>query len=405
MPNLQDLTGGLKSASDLSVEQVRIRYTDAPVVQCQSGQRVLIRFPKIQGKFLNLESINFNLTLNLTGSDTQMDAYSILSLFSRVRVLSSSNVLCDTQDIGLLSTILIHSQTNFNVLNSQARVNQGLFASTTEAKSAAVSGRRYSFKFPPGSILNTSCLLPLYKLSGYFQVELYLQDGKKILSSATNNPAASCAIQDVQVICEYLSSPSLISYFDTHSLSFHVDNFSHRYQTTADAKTVLRLPSAFTSLSKIIIAFRNQSVVDSTSALSTVDRQQSMVPYSDIESFNLYCNNMPFFSESITYVTTELWNETIKALPQIQNSSYYTNVNASQQVGGSGPIAISLGSAPSKFQEQIVSGIKTSSHVSDIYAVITWRSGSSYANYAASVFLQNDSRIFVDGNNALCMEF
>ncbi len=145
------------------------------------------------------------------------------------------------------------------------------------------------------------------------------------------------------------------------------------------------MPSSFTSLSKIIIAFRNQSVVDSMTSLNIADRQQSTIPYSDIVDFQIYCNNIPFFSEALTYTSTELWNETLKALPQIQNSSYFTNVNATQQVGGSGPICISLGSAPQKFADSIISGIKTSSHVSDIYAVISWRGASSFSTYAARV--------------------
>ena len=115
-PNLPELVGYQKNQSDLQVEQVRIRYSDTHVIQGQSGQRIMMRFPKIQGKFLNLSTINFNLTLNLAGSDTQMDVYSISSLFSRVRVLSSSNVLCDIQDFGLLSTTLLQADSNFNQL-------------------------------------------------------------------------------------------------------------------------------------------------------------------------------------------------------------------------------------------------------------------------------------------------
>jgi hypothetical protein len=404
-PNIQELTGSLKGFSDLSSESVRIRYSDAQNISGTSGQRILMRFPKIQGKFLNLSTIFFNLTLNLTGSDTQLDAYSISSLFSRVRVLSSSNVLCDIQDFNLLSTILAQAQTNVSMLNAQTRGNRGLFASSTEAKTAAaVAGKRYSFQFPEG-ILNTSCLLPLYKLSGYFQVELYLADGKKVLSSATNNASAAYSVSDVQILCEYLSSPSLVQFYDSNPLSFHIPNYSHRYQTTADARSVLRMPSSVTSLSKIIIVFRNQSVVDSTTSLNVADRAQSMVPYSDIIDFQLFCNQQPFFSEAITYTGVELWNETQKAIPGIENSSYFTNANLSQQVGGSGPLAISLVSAPQKFVDAIISGIKTSSHSSDIYANIGWRAASSFSTYAATVFLVNDSKIFVDNNNSLCMEF
>ena len=141
--------------------------------------------------------------------------------------------------------------------------------------------------------------------------------------------------------------------------------------------------------------------------VSTADRQQSLIVYSDIPELQLYSNNSNLWSESIVNanVQTELWNETLKSFPQIEKSRFYTDVTVSRQVGGSGPIGINLQSAPKAFHESLISGLKSKSHVSDLYSLISWKTGVVTTNYCATVFLANDSRVFVDSSNALQIEF
>jgi hypothetical protein len=118
---------------------------------------------------------------------------------------------------------------------------------------------------------------------------------------------------------------------------------------------------------------------------------------------------MPFFSENILAdnVTTEVFRETVKAFPAIEHSSFQNDVAISQTQLGSVPIGISLSAAPQKFHEALVSGLASKNHVSDLYAHITWKSsGVTYANYAATVFLVNDSRIYLDQNTgALAIDY
>ena len=100
--------------------------------------------------------------------------------------------------------------------------------------------------------------------------------------------SSNYTMSDIQLHSKYISSPSLASFFDVNGVSFHVDNFSHSFQEINSVKNVLRIPSAFTSLSKIMLVTRDQSKVDSTSTLSTADRQQSTISHTDLQEFQLY---------------------------------------------------------------------------------------------------------------------
>ena len=194
MPSVDELVGSVKISTDLSSEQVRIRYNESSSVIGSNGRKITLKFPKIVNRFLDLSSIRLDFTFDSTG-DSQMDAYSYSSLFQRVVVKSSSTVLLDIQDYGTLATTLSHTDTTVNT-NYNDRKTQGLFLSTTEAKTAAVSNR-VSLKFPAGTILNCSALLPLDKLSGFFSLEIYLQDPRKILFSATNDLLSTYSMTDI----------------------------------------------------------------------------------------------------------------------------------------------------------------------------------------------------------------
>ena len=156
------------------------------------------------------------------------------------------------------------AKTNVNSDNKQSRLNEGVFSNTTEASSAGSGSKGVSLCFLHGTLLNCDSLLPLDKISGHFQVEMYLQDQKKILASPTNDANVNYSISDVIVIGHYISSPTLSSYFASSGENFHVSNWSHRFQNVSDQKSVLRIPSSFTSLSKLLLLIRDQSKVDST---------------------------------------------------------------------------------------------------------------------------------------------
>jgi hypothetical protein len=226
------------------------------------------------------------------------------------------------------------------------------------------------------------------------------------LYSPTNDILATYSMSDIQLICEYIASPSLTNYYNSQPINFSVSNWTHRFQQTADTRTILRLPSSYSSLCRVMVCIRSQNVVDSLSALNQPDRQQKFMSYNYLTELQCYVNNQPFFSEPISEgrLITELWHEAKNAFPNLSNSVYYSNTAGYTQVGGCPFIAINLCSAPSKFKG-IVSGLKTSNMVSDMYITLNWSSALlSTAYLAATCFLDNDARVYQDSSGNLQIE-
>ena len=96
---------------------------------------------------------------------------------------------------------------------------------------------------------------------------------------------------------------------------------------------------------------------------------------------------------------TELYSETKKVYKHIDKSTYFTD-----PFDGI-PIGISFSAAPVQFHSQIQSGIETKSHVSDLYINLKYASNIEHASNMADVFLVNDSKIFVNSNNNLEIEY
>ena len=164
-----------------------------------------------------------------------------------------------------------------------------------------------------------------------------------------------------------------------------------------DTTNVLRIPSAFTSLKSIILLLRKQVRVDGT--VNTAKRAQNFIPWGDISSVQCFSNNRPVFSEELSYLGTELYSETKKVFLNISKSSYFFDPYDGI------PIGISFDSAPVQFHSQIKSGIETKAHVSDLYINLKYASNIEHASNMADVFLKNDSKIFVNSNNNLEIEY
>ena len=113
------------------------------------------------------------------------------------------------------------------------------------------------------------------------------------------------------------------------------------------------------------------------------------------------CNvsQITVFSEELFYLGTELYSEVKKVFLNISKSTYFTNPYDGI------PIAISFDSAPVQFHSHITSGIETKSHVSDLYINLKYNSGVEHSTNMADVFLVNDSKIFVNSNNNLEIEY
>ena len=394
MPSLEELTGRQKAASDITSKHVRVRYNEATSVSGGLGKKIILRFPKLAGQFLDLSSITLHMSVSTSG-DSVFDAYHYSSVFSRVRVLSSSQTIMDVDHFGEIATTIAQSETKVTETTASRRM-QGLFASAGEATSEATASRRACISFPKGCFLNCSGLLPVSRLNGMLTVEFYLQDPNYVLYFPDGTAGLNYFLSDIQIHCNYLSSPSLEQYYSSNPVNLHVDSYHHRFQNLTGANSILRVPSAFNSLSRIIIALRDQSRV--TAGIATQQKAQSFIPFTNLSSLQWFVANEPFYPEPIQgeRLETELYRETVRALPAIAESVYQTDPRADKLQFGSVPIAVNFDSAPTKFREAISSGIKSKSHVSDLYAQVIYSGGVATANFAADCFLVANSRIYFD---------
>jgi hypothetical protein len=400
MPSISQLTGALKQPTDISSQSVKIRYTEANSVVGSANRKIILRFPKIENQMLDLSSITLDFSVDLN-TDAYFDVPDYNAVIQRVRVLSSSNVILDISDYNLLQSQLNHGKTQ-STENSHSRNVKGLFDTVAEAKAASATTQRCSLKFPENTILNTSGLLPLSKITGSLTCEIYLEDPKKILGSATNDQISAFTLSDIQLNCTYISSQSLTNYYQNNGTEFHVENWSHRFQNVNDQKSILRVPSSFKSLCKLLVCIRSQAKVDGID-LSVANRMCSNIAYTDLASIQWFSNNTPLYSEpfELANIETELWNETLKTYSALNFSTYHTDVTTGKTVNSPG-FWVNLQSAPQQFHDELLSGLASNQHVSSIYSQITF--AVTPTNYSATVFTMNNSRVFVDGNGSLQME-
>ena len=150
----------------------------------------------------------------------------------------------------------------------------------------------------------------------------------------------------------------------------------------------------------MILLIRKQTLVDSN--VDIAKRSQSFIPWGNIASVQCFSNNRPVFSEELSYLGTELYSEVKKVYNHISRSTYFTD-----PFDNGIPIGISFSAAPVQFHESIQSGIETKSHVSDLYVNLKYNTGieHEHATNMADVFLVNDSKIFVNSNNNLEIEY
>ena len=397
MPSVETLTGSSKISSDLISEKVKIRWNEAPSIMGGNNKKIQFKLPKLVGKSIDMSSISIDFRLEASAA-TELDSWSTDSLLSRVRFVANSTVLLDIDQYSLYGTTTTHAEINQNFLSKHQRMLTANFKDEEEATNFSTQSRRVQIKFPEGCLLNCSALLPLDRLAGFCTLELYLADPNKILFSRTavTNPWYKMTV--VQFLATYLGSPSLTNYWSSAPVSFHVENISHRFQNMRDTTNILRIPSAFTSLRSMIILLRKQARVDA--GVDVAKRSQSFIVWDNIASIQVFSNNRPVFSEELTYLGTELYGETKKVYKHIDKSTYFTG-----PYDNGIPIAISFDSAPVQFHSQITSGIQTKAHVSDLYVNLKYNSGIEHATNMADVFLVNDSKIFVNSNNNLEIEY
>ena len=380
MQSIDDLVGSAKHASDLTSKSMRVRYTLASSVN--SGAYHRHTFPRMPDMFLDSRSIKMRFQLRIVSTDPLccIDAPTALSLFSRIRVLSGSQVVMDVVNNNIYTT-LDENINGSSVYESRYEKYLRGHGNLAERRAWASGEREYIFHFNRNSILNTSALLPLSKMSD-LHIELFNADGKDVLHSPAGDVSCGFVMSDLELHCNYLSSKSISAYFQTRPLAFHVQEVSHRHNNVVGMTSLLKFSSAHSSLAKIVTLLRSSD----TLAVNFAERASRSITAQSIDKYDLFINSVRLYDIPIDSVE-QMWKHVIDALPGIRRSEWFD-----QEYEGSKFLLVNnLNSAPTDFQDSILSGIKTSAHNSDTALQIQFRAVP--VNVIADSFLLADGLI------------
>ena len=375
---ISDLLGISKQNSDLYASQVKVRYTESTSVG--SGRFMRILFPKRSNDaMLDCRSIRMRFMFKMISTDVLVRPASsdIRCIINRIRVLSGSNVIHDLTEAS--SAFTLESLCNTSMYDS--KYQRKIEGNTLLDGIAQANNTEYIVNVTPkGTLLNSDVLLPLSRMSD-LSLEYYLESPNRALHSPANDTTADFSINNIEFLCDYIQSPSITNYFNTHGVKFHCSDIAHRYNAILSQEHVLRLSSSHSSLNGILNVIRTASdVTDITKQF----KYESFYSGANREKYNLLVNNQLLYEQDIDS-TQQTWKELVSLFPNVKSSVFFDGAYATTK----NVLATSTLSAPVDFRSKIISGVNTSQLNSDI----TYR---VRLIAAPAVALRSDSFLYSD---------
>ena len=211
----------------------------------------------------------------------------------------------------------------------------------------------------------------------------YLQGGV-----SHGDTSASFSLSNIELLADYITSPSISQYFAHNGLRFSCVDISHRYNPMLSQESLIRCSSSHQSVSAIVNLIRKQSQIDD---ISTPGKFEVFDSGENRDNFNVLVNNTLFFEENVSSVE-QTWKDLTSIFPKAEFSTYF---NESYLSTGN-ILPIWLNSAPPEFSQKVTSGIKTSAINSDITFRVKRNiplteplRSDSFIRADAVVFLQN----------------
>jgi len=198
--------------------------------------------------------------------------------------------------------------------------------------------------------------------------------------NAATHTAATYALSSIEILSEYINSPSLAAYFRANPMAFTVNDYSWRYQTIDQQTSQVRLSSSSTSLNGFIMMLRDQNVE------TKFDNQDKVAVYNanDIDYENLLLNQVRFFDENIDSYP-QFFRELKHLIPEAEHAVYFDSTFSSTRF----LIGVRISAAPNEFAGDITSGVKTSSLNNDLVEQLRFKSVLSGVQ-RVDTFLQSD---------------
>lgn len=392
--SINELVGFNKQSSDLQYVPVKVRYQESTTIN--AGQYFRVTLPKIADDLLDLRSLRLKFTLTVSSSDADVyvDATDIGAIFNRVRALSGSTVLMDISEAGLL----MQQETHMMASAHDNQYDHYLMGNGTvvERQGWADAAREYVTRVgPKGSLLNCNSLLPLSRMSS-LHIDFWLSTGAQVLHSSTDS-SATYSLSNVELLAEYVRSPSLNGYFAQTPVSFSVTDYSHRFNNVTAQQNLIRLSSNHSSLNSILTVIRPTT---QPGAIGTADKMATFYSGANFSALNVFVNSQLLFEEDINSIE-EMWLQAKRAFPDISRSEFFTTLYATTR----NVIALNLRSSPPDFHHRVSSGVKTSNLNSDVVVRLTY-TGTPGSALQADSFLSSDARVYLDNRSGeLKIEF
>ena len=353
--SVTDLLGQSKQQSDLVSHQVRVRYTESTTVQ--AGRFFRLIFPKRSGdQMLDCRSIRlkFNLRITSTDLDASIGAPDVRAIFNRIRILSGTTVIHDLAEAGLAFNL----ETLCSVSHMDSKYDRRVEGVTLLEPPTYYYADGDEFILPicpKGGLLNSETLLPTSRMSDLIW-ECYLEQPQRCMFANTD-PNATFSIENVEILCDYIQSPSISNFFNTHGVKFHCTDVATRFNSVLSQEHVLRLSSSHSSLNGILTAYRIASEVTD---IAKANKFSSFLAGTQRERYNVLVNNSLMYEQDIDSLPMS-WGFMKDLLPLTQFSIWFDDFTGSKNL-----LATSIISAPPEFRDRIISGINTSQLNSDI---------------------------------------
>lgn len=351
-----NLLGFTKSATDLQAFPKKIRYQESTTVN--PGQTWRLTFPKVQDDCLDCSTIRLRFKLSLTGKqagETEIvDNRDIRTLFGRIRVISGSSCIADVTDAATIFSFLNHVNTSTNDSKYQRYLSGN---DEVPDRNFYPDTREYiTTLMPIGSLLNSESCIPLSRCND-LHVEFTMNTAAKCLFSTADVPTFSYNLSDVEILCTYIRSASLSSYFNSNPISYHVVDYSYRYSTILSQNALLRFQSSATSLDAIV-TFLQDSAVKNGDIKTQFKFDLCVNP---IANNDLFINNTLYYEEPVDS-NEQRWEELTSIFPKIEDSEWFDrSYQTTKHL-----IGTRLMSTSEKFQKALLSGKKTSAFNTDI---------------------------------------
>jgi hypothetical protein len=387
-PQLSDLVGRLSATSDAVVSRQRLRYLQSTVVNPGSYFRmVLSRLGP--NSMIDARSLRMRCQIVVTSSDPNItiDPNQVMPM-SRTRIISGATVCADVLEAHLLNSI---------TYNSTATVTEALMErhvvgdDDLTQKLLNISATYYEVMFPihpPNSFLRGKRLVDLS--GGDMFLEFFVLQPQQYLFSPANDIAATFQLVNVEILSEYVTSPTIGNYFRTNPMAFTCWNWQWVTQTLSASVENFRMPSSSTSLNGFFIVMRDADVE------SSIQNQNKYTAFNsnNFQSWNLLVNQIPFTDEFITPYA-QPWDFLKDFWPEAYNAKFY-DLTYMSPTAGSFVTGVSIAALPSEFALSISSGVRTASLNNDL--IFQWQFGAPLNTpQRCDAFLQSDVIISSQG--------